>query len=72
MRLVKIKLSFLCGREKCSIEKFFPEEGMRQSMSSSEHRGVPEMSYPAKAACSVGEIPARCRTSAPEAGLHLG
>ena len=27
---------------------------MRQSLSSSEHRGVPEMSYPAKAACSVG------------------
>lgn len=44
---------------------------MRQSLSSSEHRGVPEMSYPAKAACSVGdsgEVP----DSAPEAGLHLG
>ena len=27
---------------------------MRQSLSSPKHRGVPEMSYPAKAACSVG------------------
>ena len=34
-------------------------------MSSSEHRGVPEMSYPAKAACSVGEMPGRrCRRGA--------
>jgi len=28
---------------------------MRQSMFSSEHRGVPEMSYPVKVACSVGD-----------------
>ncbi len=41
-------------------------------MSSSEHRGMEEMSYPAKVACFVRGIPARRRSAAPEAGLHLG
>ena len=72
MRMLADVLFSCAAGKSVPLKKFFPEEGMRQSMSSSEHRGVPEMSYPAKAACSVGEIAARCRTSASEAGLHLG